>query len=70
MPLNEPRAAGIVEYAFSDGRRVRLLEDGEPLNLTAAGGNPIQVMDAGYSLQTLSVVELDAEDVDPAGRSA
>jgi len=97
--------AGIVEYALSDGRRVRLLDEGEPLNLTAASGNPIQVMDAGYSLQalslralalapgdfapgpqpvpaaidrevaldmlqTLSVVELDAEDVEPAGRTA
>ena len=48
-------AADIVEYALTDGRTVRLLDGGEMLNLTAASGNPIQVMDAGYSLQALSL---------------
>ena len=47
--------ADVVEYTLSDGRRVRLLDGGEMLNLTAASGNPIQVMDAGYSLQALSL---------------
>ena len=47
--------ADVVEYTLSEGRRVRLLDGGEMLNLTAASGNPIQVMDAGYALQALSL---------------
>lgn len=45
----------VLEYTLADGRRIRLLGGGEMLNLTAASGNPIQVMDAGYSLQALSL---------------
>jgi adenosylhomocysteinase len=40
------------------GRRVRLLGRGEMLNLTAATGNQIQVMDLGFALQAHSLREL------------
>jgi adenosylhomocysteinase len=43
--------------------RVRLLGRGEMLNLTAATGNQIQVMDLGFALQAHSLREL-ARDPD------
>jgi adenosylhomocysteinase len=48
----------IVEYDLPTGRRVRLLAHGEMLNLAAAGGNPIEVMDLGYALQARAVAAL------------
>lgn len=48
---SRPLTRHVVEYELPNGRRVRLLGGGEMLNLTAAAGNPIQVMDVGYALQ-------------------
>jgi len=41
----------VTEYVLPSGRAVRLLARGEMLNLTAASGHQIQVMDLGFSLQ-------------------
>ena len=43
------------------GKRVRLLGRGEMLNLTAASGNQIQVMDLGFALQAHSLRALAAD---------
>jgi adenosylhomocysteinase len=43
------------------GRRIRLLGRGEMLNLTAASGNQIQVMDLGFALQAHSLRALAAD---------
>jgi len=43
------------------GKRVRLLGRGEMLNLTAATGNQIQVMDQGFALQAHSLRALAAD---------
>lgn len=43
------------------GKRVRLLGRGEMLNLTAATGNQIQVMDLGFALQAHSLRALAAD---------
>jgi adenosylhomocysteinase len=43
------------------GRRIRLLGRGEMLNLTAASGNQIQVMDLGFALQAHSLRALVAD---------
>ncbi len=43
------------------GRRIRLLGRGEMLNLTAATGNQIQVMDLGFALQAHSLRALAAD---------
>src|SRR5262249_928342 len=42
------------------GKRVRLLGRGEMLNLSAASGNQIQVMDLGFALQAHSLRALAA----------
>jgi adenosylhomocysteinase len=49
------------EYTLADGRRVRVLAGGEMLNLTAANGHQIQIMDLGFALQAHSL-RLLAED--------
>ncbi|HEU0335130.1 MAG TPA: adenosylhomocysteinase [Gaiellaceae bacterium] len=41
----------VEEFVLADGRAVRLLARGEMLNLSAASGHQIQVMDLGFALQ-------------------
>lgn len=48
-------APHIEEFRFADGRRVRLLARGEMLNLSAATGHQIQIMDLGFALQAHSL---------------
>jgi adenosylhomocysteinase len=45
-------------FTLADGRRVTLLARGEMLNLAGGGGNPIETMDIGFSLQALSLAYL------------
>ncbi len=54
----------IAEYLLPGDRRVRVLGRAEMLNLTAATGNQIQVMDLGFALQAHS---LRALSLNPAG---
>jgi adenosylhomocysteinase len=57
----EPAALGpgerLTEHVSQHGR-IRVLGRGEMLNLTAANGNQIQVMDLGFALQVHSLREL------------
>lgn len=48
----------VEEYLFADGRKIFLLSGGNPLNLAAGDGNPIEVMDLGLALQSLSLSRL------------
>lgn len=41
-----------------DGKRLYLLQNANPLNLSAGGGNPIEIMELGYALQLLSLEEI------------
>jgi adenosylhomocysteinase len=50
----------ITEHVVA-GRRIRLLGRGEMLNLAAASGNQIQVMDLGFALQAHSLRALAAD---------
>jgi adenosylhomocysteinase len=52
--------ADVTEHVVG-GRRIRLLGRGEMLNLTAAAGNQIQVMDLGFALQAHSLRALAAD---------
>lgn len=45
----------VEEFAFPDGRVVYLLARGEMLNLAAASGHQIQIMDLGFALQAHSL---------------
>ena len=51
-------APHVVEYRLPNGRAVRLLGRGEMLNLSAASGHQIQIMDLGFSLQAHSLAVL------------
>ena len=45
-------------FTLADGRRITLLAAGEMLNLAGGGGNPIETMDLGFSLQAHSLAYL------------
>jgi adenosylhomocysteinase len=51
-------AKDVVEYRLPNGRRVRLLAGGEMLNLAAATGHQMQIMDLGFALQAHAMREL------------
>jgi adenosylhomocysteinase len=51
-------APQVVEYRLPNGRSVRLLAGGEMLNLAAATGHQMQIMDLGFALQAHSMREL------------
>lgn len=53
----------VTEYALGDGRTLYLLARGEMLNLAAASGHQIQIMDLGFALQAHS---LRALSLDPS----
>ncbi|WP_308036542.1 hypothetical protein [Actinoplanes sp. DH11] len=80
--LGEP-VPGTETYLRPDGRRVIVLAGGRMINLVAAGGNPIEAMDLGLTLQAASLAAVatgtaapgvqpvpDAIDRDVAGRFA
>ena len=46
---------GIQAYTLEDGRVLYLLAEGNLVNLAAGDGNPIEIMDLGLALQTLSL---------------
>ena len=45
----------VVEYRFSDGRRINLLGEGRLINLAAAEGHPSSVMDMSFANQALCI---------------
>ena len=45
----------VEEFVIADGRRIHLLARGEMLNLSAAIGHQIEVMDLGFALQAHSM---------------
>ena len=51
-------APQVVEYRLPNGRAVRLLARGEMLNLAAATGHQMQIMDLGFALQAHAMREL------------
>ena len=57
---------GISEYTLPNGNVVFLLSGGNLINLAAGDGNPIEIMDLGLALQTLSLRYL----VEKGGRLA
>ena len=57
----------VEEFRLSDGRRIHLLARGEMLNLTAAIGHQIEVMDLGFALQahSMRILATDASSFSP-----
>jgi adenosylhomocysteinase len=50
--------AGIERFTLASGKTIFLLARGEMLNLAAGGGNPVEVMDLGLSLQAASLARI------------
>jgi len=48
----------IESFEFKNGDKLFLLSKGNPVNLAGGDGNPIEVMDLGLALQTLSLIHL------------
>jgi adenosylhomocysteinase len=46
------------EYVLADGRRLILLAEGRVVNLVAAEGNPVAVMDTSFAIQALALAWL------------
>lgn len=51
----------VEQYSFRDGRQIYLLSSANLVNLAAGDGNPIEVMDLGLALQSLSLAAIAAE---------
>jgi adenosylhomocysteinase len=45
----------VTEYALAGGRRLHLLARGALVNIAAADGHPVEIMDLSFSVQALSV---------------
>jgi adenosylhomocysteinase len=52
-------------YLLGDGRRVNVLAETRMINLVAAGGNPIEAMDLGLTLQAASLAAIAGGEVGP-----
>lgn len=48
----------IESFQLKNGNKIFLLSKGNPVNLAGGDGNPIEVMDLGLALQTLSLMHL------------
>jgi len=53
-----PVKEGVERLDVAGGKRLYLLASGEMLNLAGGGGNPIETMDLGLSLQALSLARV------------
>jgi adenosylhomocysteinase len=42
------------EYEFADGRRIHVIAGGELVNIAAADGHPVEIMDLTFAVQALS----------------
>ncbi|RMI12520.1 adenosylhomocysteinase [Cellulomonas triticagri] len=65
VPLSPPGgdADARVVHRLADGREVVVLAGTRMINLTAAGGNPVQAMDLGLSLQARSLAAIARGEV-------
>ncbi len=48
----------IATYVMEDGRKIHLLAEGRLVNLAAADGHPIEIMDLSFSIQLLSALHV------------
>lgn len=48
----------VIRYSMSSGKSLFLLGEGNLINLAAGDGNPIEIMDLGLALQSLSLARL------------
>lgn len=53
----ETLSDGLRRFSFGE-KDIYLLQEGNPLNLSAAAGNPLEIMEVGYALQLLSLEKI------------
>lgn len=54
----------ICKYVLEGGKNLYLIGDGNLVNLSAGDGNPIEIMDLGLALQSLSLARMASGDKD------
>jgi adenosylhomocysteinase len=57
-PARRTVRPNVEEYRFPDGRRAYLIAEGRLVNLAAAQGHPVEIMDLSFALQALSAEHL------------
>ncbi len=57
-PQHRTVRPNVEEHRFPDGRRAYLLAEGRLVNLAAAQGHPVEIMDLSFALQALSAEHL------------
>lgn len=74
IALDAARAAGAVELSrtgavsvlrMPGGARIRVLDDGHCLNVSAAEGNPVEIMDLSFGVQLASVAHVLGTELAP-----
>lgn len=55
----------VVGYVLNNGRTVFLLAEGRLVNLAAADGHPVEIMDLSFAVQAMSLIYLSANDLEP-----
>lgn len=55
----------VEEFRLADGRRLHLIAEGRLVNLAAADGHPVEIMDLTFALQALALVHLAEHRLDP-----
>ena len=45
----------VSEYTLPNGNKVKLLAEGRLVNLVAADGHPVEIMDMSFAIQALSI---------------
>ncbi|WP_165791195.1 adenosylhomocysteinase [Cryobacterium zongtaii] len=53
-----PAAALVERFALPNGRNILILDDGGCINCTAGEGNPIEIMDLAFGVQTAAIEHL------------
>ena len=55
----------IESYIFTDGKKLHVLGEGRLVNLAAADGHPVEIMDLSFAMQLLSVLYLSQNRLSP-----
>jgi adenosylhomocysteinase len=56
--VEESRRGAVSVLRLPSGRRIRILDDGNCINVSAAEGNPVQIMDLSFGVQLAAVEHL------------
>ena len=55
----------VTAYRLANGRTLYLLAEGRLVNLAAADGHPVEIMDLSFAVQALSLIHLASTSLEP-----